>query len=191
MASLKGLQAAVIAAQDPTNKFHDNLVALQATGVDLSKVLDGVRQGLIYERYEAELATQVGGKLLAQQRDELKLMGLSNDQATIMKELQTEVQERLKAGLGISAQEIADLKKKLELNQQLAQQMERNKQFFDENGVRGYLNGIKDVGAAVNELDKNFLQSLEDQLYNLGQTGKFSFNAIFDTIRNGILRMAS
>jgi hypothetical protein len=69
--------------------------------------------------------------------------------------------------------------------------MERNKSFFDDNGVRGYLNGIKDVGAAVNELDKNFLQSLEDQLVSLGQTGKFSFNAIFDTIRNGMIKMAA
>lgn len=185
------LKTRMIAAIAPGGAMHDEFVKLGISGERLVQILNGMGAGWAYEAQKAKDSQVFGKELLDQKADELKLMGLSNDQAEIMKTVQGEVQKALAAHQQVDAQWISDLKQQLELNQKLEHQMQRNQEFFAGNGIRDYLNGLQDVGTAVNDLDKNFLGSLNDQLVSLGETGKFSFNKIFDTIRNGMIKMAA
>jgi hypothetical protein len=188
---LGDLRAAMVAAIDPTNEMHARFEKLGITGERLTQILAGMTQQLAYQQAQEEENLTFGAKLLRQKDEELMLMRLTTSQAEIMKDLQQEVNDKINAGIPVNASMIAKLKEELTVRHALADQMQRNKDFFENNGVRTYLNDLKDVGSAVNDLDKNFLQSLEDQLYSLGTTGKFSFKSIFDTIQQGIIRMAS
>ena len=142
-------------------------------------------------RRESELDLEFGERLLSNRRDEITLLQLSTNEAEAYRTVQEEVNRARAAGLPLDEQKIQNLLTEVRAQQQLANQLQRNKEFFENNGVRGYINDIKSVGESINELDKNVLQSLEDQLFSLGTTGKFSFQAIFDTLQQGLIRFAS
>jgi len=142
-------------------------------------------------RAEAELDMQFGERLLQQRNNEIKLLQMSSQEAEAYTTVMEEV-NRMRAKSGPVSQEVINnLLEEVRAQQALANQMQRNKEFFENNGVRSYINDIKSVGESINELDKNVLQSLEDQLFSLGTTGKFSFQAIFDTLQQGLIRFAS
>ena len=142
-------------------------------------------------RRQAELDLKFGERILTQRNDEIILLGVSAKRAEVLTTVQEEVNRAKAVGKKITTESIAVLTKEVEAQQALADQMQRNREFFENNGVRGYLNELKSVGETVNELDKNVLQSLEDQLFSLGTTGTFSFKAIFDTLQQGLVRFAS
>jgi tape measure domain-containing protein len=140
---------------------------------------------------EAKLDLEFGGRLLSQRSNEIKLLQMSSQEAEVYTTVMEEVNRVRAKGVIVSQEQINGLMGEVRAQQQLANQMQRNKEFFENNGVRGYINDIKSVGESINELDKNVLQSLEDQLFSLGTTGKFSFQAIFDTLQQGLIRFAS
>lgn len=189
--SFDTMRAAIVAAADPQHAQHSQFLALTSSGADLNTVLDRMATQYKYLKAQAEEENTFGAKLLRQKREENMLAGLSASQAEIMRAVQAEVNEQLAKGNTVRGEQIAKLKEQLTAEQNLADQMARNREFFENNGIRSYVNDVKGVGAAVNDLDKNFLQSLEDQLFNLGTTGKFSFKAIFDTIQQGLIRFAA
>lgn len=167
------------------------MVATGTTEQDIMAAGRGKVSGNEYRRREAELDLKFGERLLQQRYEEITLMGVSTQQAEIFTTVQEEVRRARAANVKVTNESIAALTKEVAAQQALANQMQRNKEFFENNGVRSYLNELKTAGEAINELDKTTLQSLEDQLFNLGTTGKFSFNAIFDTIQQGLVRFAS
>ena len=179
---------------DPAKRSAGMNTFLSVTGTDAAQVAAagaGKVAGNDYRRREAEIDLKFGERLLQQRYEEITLMGMSSRQAEVMKTVQDEVRRARQANLVVTNEGIAALTKEVEAQQALAEQMQRNKEFFENNGVRSYINELKTAGEAINELDKTVLQSLEDQLFNLGTTGKFSFNAIFDTIQQGLVRFAS
>lgn len=167
---------------------------LQSTGMSADQAADAVRRlgaANAYQRMQSEEEMKFGAKLLRTRQEEIMYNSMSARDAEIMKALQQEVNDKKLAGIPITAEMIKQLRQQLTAQQDLADQVQRNKDFFENNGIRSYINDVKNAGEAANELDKNVLQSLEDQLYSLGTTGKFSFNAIFDTIQQGIVRFAA
>jgi len=140
---------------------------------------------------EAELDFQFGERMITQRNDELTLLKMTSQEAAIYGSVMEEVNRVRAAGNPASQEEIELLLQKVRAQQELGNQLQRNREFFENNGVRSYINDIKSVGESINELDKNVLQSLEDQLFSLGTTGTFSFKAIFDTLQQGLIRFAS
>jgi tape measure domain-containing protein len=144
-----------------------------------------------YAAKMAERSKTFGGETLFDMDQEMVRLQLTEREGEIFDKLTDAVKKFRSEGGELTAETIAGLEHEIRLRQDLADQLQRNKEFFDNNGIRSYINEVKDAGAAINELDKNVLQSLEDQLFSLGTTGKFSFGAIFDTIQQGIVRFSS
>lgn len=142
-------------------------------------------------RRQGDLDLKFGERLLQERKNEILLLSMGTKTSEIYKSVQDEV-NRLKAkGVDVTRESITALTEEVTAQQKLADQMARNKEFFENNGVRSYLNDLTSTGQAINDLDKNVLQSLEDQLFSLGTTGSFSFKTIFDTIQQGLVRFAS
>lgn len=180
--------------QDATNASPELAATLKTLGMTSDQLAASVeRIGVSnkYTRQQDEEAMVFGAKLLRTRQEQITMNSLSARDAEIMTALQEEVNAQLVKGNQVSRETVEVTYQKLKAQQALADQMSRNKTFFENNGVRSYINDVKDAGAAVNDLDKNVLQSLEDQLYSLGTAGTFSFKAIFDTIQQGIVRFAS
>lgn len=184
----------LVIMRDPKLRSQGFNQMMAVTGVSEKEVIEAPERKLrasANARYDAEQELQFGEKMLSQRNEEIILMGVSSRQAEIMTTVQDEVNRARSKGLLVTNKNIAALTKEVEAQQALADQMKRNREFFESNGVRSYLNDLKSVGETVNELDKNVLQSLEDQLYSLGTAGTFSFKAIFDTLQQGLIRFAS
>lgn len=179
---------------DPAKMSQQGREFMNAPGVragDIGDDFERRQRKAANTKMEAKIDLEFGTRLLAQRQDEIRLLQMSTSAAEVFVAVQEEVNRVRAEGGKISAEEIAALQNALIAQQKLANQMQRNKEFFENNGVRGYINDIKSVGESINELDKNVLQSLEDQLFSLGTTGKFSFQAIFDTLQQGLIRFAS
>jgi tape measure domain-containing protein len=143
---------------------------------------------------EAERANTFGGQLLFDLTNETATAGLTDQLADRFNMLRDAVTEYLRAGSPqgpLTQDMISGLEQQIVKQQELANQLQRNKEFFENNGVRSYLNDIQTAGEAAQELDRNIFQSLEDQLFSLGTTGEFSFQQIFDTIQQGLVRFAA
>lgn len=184
--------AAVMA--DPNQRSADFSQFLGATGTNPQEVIDASRRELAARAEstrQAQIDLQFGERLLQSRHEEILLLSMSAREAEAYTTVQEEVNRAKAAGVAVTQEMITSLMGEVQAQQNLADQMQRNRDFFENNGVRSYLNDLTDVGTAINDLDKNFLQSLEDQLFSLGTTGTFSFKAIFDTIQQGLIRFAS
>jgi len=171
--------------------------ALRNLGLSAEEVAEAIRaagHATAFAQREAERANTFGGDLLFELGNETALAGLTDQLADRYGMLQQAVTDYLRAGSpgGPLTQGMIDgLEQQIIKQQELANQLKRNKEFFENNGVRSYLNDIQTAGQAAQELDRNIFQSLEDQLFSLGTTGQFSFQAIFDTIQQGLVRFAA
>ncbi|UIS25214.1 tail tape-measure protein [Erythrobacter phage vB_EliS-L02] len=171
--------------------------ALRSLNVSAEEYAEAIRtagRATEFAAKEAERSQRFGGDLLFGLENETALAGLPDQLADRYGMLQTAVEDYLRAGQpnGPLTQGMIDgLEQQIIKQQQLANQLQRNKEFFENNGVRSYLNDIQTAGQAAQELDRNIFQSLEDQLFSLGTTGQFSFQAIFDTIQQGLVRFAA
>lgn len=167
---------------------------LNVTAEEYAEAIRAAGRATEFAQREAERANTFGGDLLFELGNETALAGLTDQLADRYGMLQQAVTDYLRAGSpdGPLTQGMIDgLEQQIIKQQQLANQLQRNKEFFENNGVRGYLNDIQTAGQAAQELDRNIFQSLEDQLFSLGTTGQFSFQAIFDTIQQGLVRFAA
>lgn len=190
LAKLREIMADPAKRSATANQFLSNPEAAASVG-DLG---DGVARQLranAEKRRQDELDMEFGGRLLEQRANEIKLLGMSSQEAEAYTTVMEEVNRANRLGIEVNEEKITSLLDQVRAQQALANQMQRNKEFFENNGVRTYINDIKSVGESINDLDKNVLQSLEDQLFSLGTTGKFSFQAIFDTLQQGLIRFAS
>lgn len=170
------------------------LKKLGITAQQLAVSINGSAAQIEYTTRLAERAAKFGGNTLFDMDQEIAKLQLTEREAGIYDQLTTAIDDYNNSSREegeLTAAKIAGLEQEIRTRQNLADQLQRNKEFFENNGVRGYINDVKDAGAAINELDKNVLQSLEDQLFSLGTTGKFSFKSIFDTIQQGIVRFSS
>lgn len=185
---------AVIALAGKTPILDQALKKLNITADQLATSITGSAEQIKYQTKLAERAAKFGGNTLYDMDQELAKLQLSEREVGIYDQLTQAIDDynnSSRAEGELTAAKIAGLEAEIRARQDLADQLQRNKEFFENNGIRSYINEVKDAGAAVNELDKNVLQSLEDQLFSLGTTGKFSFSAIFDTIQQGIVRFSS
>lgn len=190
----KALEKLRVIMEDPAQMSQQGKDFMNAPGVrpgDIADAFDRRQRAAANAKREAKVDLEFGTRLLAQRQDEIRLLQMSTSAAEVFAAVQEEVNRVRATGVEITAEEIIALQKAVAEQQALANQLKRNKEFFENNGVRGYINDVKSVGESINELDKNVLQSLEDQLFSLGTTGKFSFQAIFDTIQQGLIRFAS
>jgi tape measure domain-containing protein len=188
LAQLRAIMADPSKMSEQGRQFFENGPA------NASEVADGVQRRLNASKNterESNIDLQFGERLLTQRKDELTLLKMTSQEAEVYGTVMEEVNRVRAAGNPASQEEIELLLKKVTAQQALGNQLQRNREFFENNGVRSYINDIKSVGESINELDKNVLQSLEDQLFNLGTTGSFSFKAIFDTLQQGLVRFAS
>lgn len=171
--------------------------ALKTLGITAQEYADAVTaagRATDYARRIAQRDQGFGAVTLRSMDEEIALLGLRDREADIMQQLSDATKDYLAAGekLGpLSSEMVGDLEQQIRKRQELADLLQREKEHFENNGIRSYLNDLQSAGQAAQELDKNVLQSLEDQLFSLGTTGKFSFGAIFDTIQQGIVRFAS
>lgn len=181
-----------LAKTSPTLAAH--LKQIGVTAEEAAASARSMGNALDYTRRMAERDIPFGAKTTREMDQETIKASMMDREAGIYDKLTTAVKDYLAAGSQegpLTQDKIASLDQEIRKRQELADQMKRNKDFFENNGVRGYVNDLKTAGEAAQELDKTVLQGLEDQLFNLGKTGQFSFNAIFDSIQDGILRMAS
>lgn len=179
---------------DPALRSPELAEAMRIAGVSSEEMAESIMRGVranAAARTEAEDGLDVFEQTLRKREEEIKLLGVTSREADILLQVQEAVNAARAAGQPVTEQRIAAFEEEIRLQQDLADQMKRNKEFFENNGVRSYINDVQSAGEAINELDKNVLQSLEDQLFSLGTTGTFSFNAIFDTIQQGLVRFAS
>lgn len=179
---------------DPALRSSQASQFLATPGANASDPFDAASRRLAAsnnKKLESEIDLQFGERILQQRSDEIKLLGMSSQEAEAYSIVIDEVNRIRAKGIIVSQEQVDGLLSEVQAQQALANQMQRNREFFENNGVRSYINDIKDVGESINELDKNVLQSLEDQLFSLGTTGKFSFQAIFDTLQQGLIRFAS
>lgn len=144
-----------------------------------------------YNKREAEIDLEFGTRLLNQRNDEIMLLRMSSKEAEVYKTVQDEVNRIRATGAELTQKQIEGLIGEVRSQQELADQLQRNRELFENNGIRTYINDIKSAGEAINDLDKNLLQSLEDQLVSLGTKGTFSFSSIFNTLQEGLVRFAS
>lgn len=128
-----------------------------------------------------------GADQLATLREEIALAAMSMEDRRVAEVLRDAYQQNPNA----SREDLATLDAQTRALFRQADAVQRLNDLYENNGIRGYINDINQAGMAAAELDRNVLQSLEDQLFNLGKTGQFSFNAIFETIHEGMLRFAS
>jgi tape measure domain-containing protein len=194
MDSATAIERLIAIMKDPALRSADASQFVKLSGVNPDDIGAGAIRKKNSNEYSAQqkaIDLEFGTRLLQQGREELALMQLTTTEAEIAKTVQDEVNRAKAAGIPLSQQMVDNLTAEVRQQKALADQMERNKTFYENNGIRSYIRDIKSAGEVANELDKNILQSLEDQLYNLGMTGKFSFNAIFDTIQSGIMRFAA
>jgi tape measure domain-containing protein len=196
--TLRGLRAGTISAESATAEFNTRLLAsadiTKLTTDQINALTAANNRNLAALKYrqaqEVENAT-FGASKLRQMREENALLLLNERQQSIYSDVLEEVRTRLANGETVTQDQVQGYIRQAEALGGLNDQLQRNKEFFENNGIRSYLNDLKSVGEAANELDKNVLQSLEDQLFNLGTKGKFSFKAIFDTIQQGLIRASS
>ncbi len=164
---------------------------LKDTGVDVEDLIEQIdRMGASWRRTrrEQEDSNQFGRNVLNQMDEELGLLAVREDQRDIVQALSEAVKEYDGT---VTPSVLANLEQEIRKRKELAGALQRENEFRQNNGIRSYLNDIQQAGAAAQELDRNVLQSLEDQLFSLGTTGEFSFNQIFDTIQQGLVRFAS
>lgn len=196
--TLRGLRAGTVSAEAATAEFNTRLLA----SADITKLTKEQTDALTaatnrnlaalnYQKAQAAENAAFGATRLRQMREENAVLMLNASQQSIYSDVLEEVRTRLEKGESVTQAQIQGYVRQAEALSSLNDQLKRNKEFFENNGIRSYLNGLKSVGEAANELDKNVLQSLEDQLFNLGTKGKFSFKAIFDTIQQGLIRASS
>ncbi len=185
---------AIVALAGKSPVLDQALKKLGLTAPQVEKAIGGLNRQIEYQTKLAERAAKFGGNTLFDMNQEIAKLQLSEREAGIYDQLTQAIDDYNNSAQKegeLTAAKIAGLEREIRVRQDLADQLQRNKEFFENNGIRSYINEVKDAGAAVNELDKNVLQSLEDQLFSLGTTGKFSFGAIFDTIQQGIVRFSS
>lgn len=165
--------------------------SLRETGVDVNDLIDQIDRiggALRRARREQEDANQFGRTLLNQMDEEVALLSVREDQRDMVKSIADAVKNY---DGEVTPSMLANLEQEIRKRKELAGVLQRENEFRQNNGIRSYLNDIQQAGAAAQELDRNVLQSLEDQLFSLGTTGEFSFNQIFDTIQQGLVRFAS
>jgi hypothetical protein len=205
---LEDLRSGVNDARGATQDLSDRIMelaghtpsldrALKESGMSARQYADAVEaagRAIDYKTRMDKRDIGYGATTLRGMDQDNNKLNLTDRDASVMEKLTQATKDYLAAGSKegpLTMEKVKGLEMEIRARQNLADQLQRNKSFFENNGVRGYINDIKDVGSAVNDLDKNVLQSLEDQLYNLGTTGKFSFNEIFKTIQGGLVRFAS
>lgn len=178
-----------------TTPVLDNaLKTLNISAEEYAEAIRAAGRATDYAQRMAKRDDTFGGNLLASMDEEIAMLGLRDREGDIMRQLADATKDYIAAGEKngpLTDEMIGKLELEIRKRQQLADELKRGKEFYENNGVRSYLNDIQSAGQAANELDRNVLQSLEDQLYSLGTTGKFSFTAIFDTIQQGLVRFAS
>lgn len=199
----ESLKSGAIDGEEALKQLADAIYDLPSDTIDALTKKYGVSEGdlrsailrrveaMKFARSEAEEQVKFGATMLRQMREEGLMATMSDKQARITASVQEEVLRIRKEGYTVTGQMIDALTAEATAVDNLNEKYARQKEFFENNGIRGYINDVKSAGEAANELDKNVLQSLEDQLYSLGTTGKFSFKAIFDTIQQGIIRFSA
>lgn len=161
---------------------------------ELATQVMGIGSALAFTARQSELSNSFGGTLLRDLDQEAALLRFTDQAADGYRLLQQAVQDYLNSSQAegpLTDQKIKDFEREIKTRQMLADELQRTKEHFENNGIRSYINDITEAGRAAQELDTNVLQSLEDQLFSLGTTGEFSFKAIFDTIQQGLVRFAA
>lgn len=187
----EALKSKMLDAVNPASTLHQQFKALNMTEAEFKQTIDAVGMSLADQTRQMQEAAIPAGKLLRQKREEIALLGVSIREANMLKELQEQVNERRLAKLPIDDQIIAKMRSEILATNDLLEQKQRERDFYENNGIKSYIRDLKEVGEVANDLDKNIMQSLEDTLFTLGTTGKLSFKGLFDTIQQGLIRYAS
>lgn len=191
-------EAAMIDLQDAlTGAGADQLVLADLAkryGVTVDTLTDSLNRQMEAYRYkqeQAKLEAAFGGKLIKDQNEQIHLARLSASEARTMGAVMEEVRKQRERGLKVTQEEINHLTEQLRLRERYMSLLEQEREFYENNGVKTYIADLQTAGEAVHDLDKNFLQSLEDQFTELGTKGTFSIKSIIDSIQGGLARFAS
>lgn len=128
-------------------------------------------------------------------KDELAQRMLTDEQKQISALVQESVNSALDQGTKVTQGMVdaltAEASALVYSNKVLESNFNKRKEFFENNGIRGYLQDIDSLNSAVQNADRNFFQNFEDTLYRLGTEGKLSFKSLIDGIQGDIVRFAS
>lgn len=192
--SQSALEDLAIAIDDGKIPTEQMTLLTKVYGLTQDQVAEAIRGRIAANEYLTKQAKEeitFGAVRLRQAREEGILAGMSEKSARLIAGVQEEIRKQREAGNKVTQEMIANYYAEAQAVDNLNDSYARQKEFFENNGVRGYINDVKSAGQAINELDKNFLQSVTDQLVELGTKGTFSFKAIFDTIQQGIVKFAA
>ncbi|MEQ6333016.1 tape measure protein [Sphingobium sp. MK2] len=150
-------------------------------------------QETAYQRNIAKQKEEMtfGATMLKTMQAESRMMLLSNRDQEVAAKLLEEVNRFKEKGWEITQKQIDATRQQIDAQVKLNETMARQKAFFDNNGVRNYVNDTRTLGEAVNDMDRNALQNLEDTLHTLGTTGKLSFKSLIDGMQSDIIRFAA
>lgn len=150
-------------------------------------------QEAAYQRNVAKQKEEMtfGATMLKTMQAESRMMLLSNRDQEVAAKLLEEVNRFKEKGWEITQKQIDATRQQIDAQVKLNETMARQKAFFDNNGVRNYVNDTRTLGEAVNDMDRNALQGLEDTLHTLGTTGKLSFKSLIDGMQSDIIRFAA
>lgn len=186
--AIDDLREKVLDAAVSNKAFKDTLDQMGLTAEDAAAQIDKVGVALARSQADAKIDSQFGGRLLFDMDQEITMLRVREQHRDRIQALTDAVRNSNET---VTPEMLANLDKEYQKRQLVADALKRQNEFLENNGIRSYINEVQQAGTAINELDRNVLQSLEDQLFSLGTTGEFSFNQIFDTIQQGLVRFAS
>lgn len=172
----------------------DVLDSLSAEGISLKDVTDSLQQNLAARQalaLEKKQDQTFGASVIKQMQNENTLLGLSNTQQQVYKNLQDAVNEAKKNGLDITQQSIDATRTQIEQLQQQNELLQKTKDLHDNNGVRQWAADTWTAADAVQNLDKDALTGLENTLEKLGTTGTFSIKSLLSSLQGDLVKYAS
>lgn len=158
---------------------------------DLTKAMEEQAAAIAYKTEQAKIDATFGGRVIKDMNDQVHLARLSATESRTLGTVMDEVRKRREQGLSVSEKEIQHLTEQLRLRERYLSLLEQEREFYENNGVNSYVNSLQTAGEAVHNLDKNFLQSLEDQFVELGTKGTFSIKSIADSVQKDLMKFAA
>lgn len=157
----------------------------------LALSLERTARATAYKNMKAEEEMTFGAVALRQRREEIATSLLDENQQKALSSTKEVVNAALEKGIQLSQAQVDAYYAQITALEKMNDALARQKEFMENNGIRQFMGDGQSFGEMVNDLDKNFLGSLKEQLSSLGTTGKFSFKAIFDTVQKGLIDWAA